>query len=80
MEGRAEDCVERYRESAQKSVSRLNQVETPCSDDHDLKKDDFEVVGEFSFVCAEVVLKCLCFARIGRLDILWTVYTLARIS
>ena len=38
MEGRAEECVERYRESAQKSVSRLNQVETPCNDDHDLKK------------------------------------------
>ena len=35
-------------------------------------------MGELSKVCSQIVLKCLYLARIGRLDILWSVYKLAR--
>ena len=33
-------------------------------------------VGELSHVCCQIVLKCLYLARIGRLDILWSVISL----
>ena len=36
------------------------------------------VVGELSHVCSPLVPKCLYLARIGRLDILWSVNKLAR--
>ena len=42
-----------------------------------LKKKN-ESVGELSTVCSQIVLKCLYLARIGRLDILWSVNKLAR--
>ena len=35
-------------------------------------------VGELSKACSQIVLKCLYLARIGRLDILWSVNKLAR--
>ena len=35
-------------------------------------------VGEFSMVCSPIGIKCLCLARIGRPDILWSVNKLAR--
>ena len=35
-------------------------------------------MGELSKVCSQIVLKCLYLARIGRLDILWSVNELAR--
>ena len=35
-------------------------------------------VGELSQVCFQIVLKCLHLARIGRLDILWSVNKLPR--
>ena len=35
-------------------------------------------VGELSNVCSQIVLKCLYLERIGRPDILWSVYKLAR--
>ena len=47
-------------------------------DDHHFKKEDPESVGEVSKVCAQIVLKCLCLARIGRLGILWSGDKLAR--
>ena len=34
--------------------------------------------GELSHVCSQIVLKCLCLARIGKLGILWSVNKLAR--
>ena len=34
--------------------------------------------GELSHVCSQIVLKCVYLARIGRLDILWSVNQLAR--
>ena len=41
------------------------------------KEEELETVGELSNVCARIVFKCLYLARIGRLDILWSVYYLA---
>ena len=35
-------------------------------------------VGELSHVCSQIVLKCLYLARIGRLDIRWSVNKFAR--
>ena len=40
------------------SVSRRKLVETPCTVDHHLKKDDFELVGALALVFLEIVLKC----------------------
>ena len=42
------------------------------------KEDEMKSVGESSQVCSPIVLKCSNLARIGRLDILWSVNKLAR--
>ena len=47
-------------------------------DDHQFKEEENGSVGELSTVCSQIVLKCLYLARIGRLDILWSVTKLAR--
>ena len=47
-------------------------------DDHQFKEEENESVGELSTVCSKIVLKCMYLARIGRLDILWSVNKLAR--
>ena len=78
MEGHAQKCVERYCELANKNTEQLYTVSTPCLDDHDFKKEKMETVGELSDVCSQIVLKCLYFVRIGRLDILWSVNKLSR--
>ena len=78
MEGHAKKCVERYCKLANKTTQQLYKVATPCMDDHQLKEDEIESVGELSTVCSPIVLKCLFLARIGRADILWSVNKLAR--
>ena len=78
MEGHAKKCVERYCELAYKMTQQLNQVATPCLDDHQFKDDENELSRELSTVCSQMVLKCLYLARIGRPDILWSVNKLAR--
>ena len=47
---------------------------------HQFKQEELESVGEVSEFCSQVVLKCLYLAQIGRLDILWSVNKLAKIS
>ena len=47
-------------------------------DDHKFREAEIGSVGELSTVCSRIVLKCLFLARIGRLDILWSVSKLAR--
>ena len=47
-------------------------------DDHQFKEEENESAGELSTVCSQIVLKCLCLARIGRPDILWSVNKFAR--
>ena len=78
MEGHAKKCVERYCEVANKTTQQLCKVSTPCIDDHHFKEEETKSVGELSNTCSQIVLKCLCLARIGRPDILWSVNKLAR--
>ena len=78
MAGHAKKCVERYCELANKTTQQLYKVSTPCIDDHHFKEEELESVGELSKRFSQIVLKCLYLARIGRLDILWSVNKLAR--
>ena len=78
MEGHAKKCVERDCELANRTTQQLCKVSTTCIDDHHFKEEETKSVGEFSKVCSQIVLKCLYLARIGRLDILWSVNKLAR--
>ena len=78
MVGHAKKCVERYCELANKTTQQLYKVSTPCIDDHHFKEEEMKSVGELPHVCSQIVLKCLYLARIGRLDILWSVNKLAR--
>ena len=59
-------------------VEQLYKVSSPCLDDHQFKKEEFESVGELSNICSQTVLKCLYLARNDRPDILWSVNKLAR--
>ena len=61
-----------------KKNEQLHKVSTPCLVDHRFKQEEFESVEELSEVCSQFVLNCLYLARIGRLDILWSVNELAR--
>ena len=78
MEGHAKKCVERYCELANKTTQQLYKVSTPCIDDHHFKEEELKSVGELSKECSQIVLECLYLARIGQLDILWSVNKLAR--
>ena len=75
---RSKKCVERYCELANKKVAQLHKVSHLCLDDHQFKQEELESVGELVEVCTEIVLRCVYLARIGRLDILWSVNKLAR--
>ena len=76
--GHAKKCVERYSELANRTTQQLYKVSAPCTDDHHFKKEELKSVGELSKVCSQIVLKSLYLARIGRLDLLWSVNKLAR--
>ena len=57
MTAHAEQCVERHCDLAKKSVCQLKELGTPYLEDHHLRKDDLQVVGELVPVCAQIVLK-----------------------
>ena len=78
MVGHAKKCVDRKSELADKTTQQLYEVSTPCIDDHHFEEEEMKFVGELSQVCSDIVLKCLYLARIGRLDILWSVHKFAR--
>ena len=78
MEGLAEKCVECWCELANKTTQQLYNVSTPCLDDPQFKEEELKTVGELPNVCSQIVLRCLCLARIGRPDILWSFNKLAR--
>ena len=59
-------------------VEQLYKVPSPCLDDHQIKKEELESVGELSEVWSHIVWKCLYLARIGRPDILWSANKPAR--
>ena len=65
-------------ELVNKTIQQLYKVSTPCIDDHHFKEEEMKSVGELSQVCSQIVLNCSYLARIGRLDILWSVTKLAR--
>ena len=60
------------------STQQSHKVATPCIDDHQSKEEEMGSVGELLMLCAQNVLKCMYLARIGSLDILWSVNKLAR--
>ena len=68
----------KYCQLAKKMTQQLYKVATPCMDDHQLREEEIESVGELSTVSSQIVLKCLYVAHIGRPDILWSVNKLAR--
>ena len=78
VEGHAKKCVERNCEFANRATQQLCEVSTPCIDDHQFKEEELKSVEELSKVSSQIVRKCLCLARIGRPDILWSVNKLAR--
>ena len=78
MEGHAKKCVERCCELANKTTQQLYKVTAPSLDDHQFKEEELKSVGELSNVCAQIFMKCLYLARIGRPDILWPVNKFAR--
>ena len=63
----------------QKNIEQLQEISTPCLDDHQFKLEELEKVGGLSKVCFRIVLKCFYLARIGRPDILFSVNQLARV-
>ena len=70
-----------WKENAKRQTKQHNnktKVATSCIDDHQLKEEENESVGELSKVCSQIVLKCQNLARIGRPDIVWPVNKLAR--
>ena len=67
-EGRAQKCVERECEFANKKTKKLYKVSNPSLDDFNFKKEELEPVGDLSDVCSQPVLKCLYLVRIGRPD------------
>ena len=78
MAGLSKKCVARCCELANKKTQQLYKVAAPCIDDNNFKEEETKSVGELSNTCSQIVLKCLYLARIGRLDILWSVNKLER--
>ena len=78
MADHAKKCVERHCELANKTTQQLYKVSTPCIYDPHFKEEETKSVGELSHACSQIVLKCLYLARIGRLDIPWSVNKFAR--
>ena len=59
MEGHAKKCVERHCELPNKKTEQLYKISNPCLDDHQIKKEEFESVGELSQVISQIVFKML---------------------
>ena len=78
MEGHAKKCVERYCELANKRRCNCTQFQRLAWMIQTSRKKELETAGELPDDCSQMVLKCLYLARIGRLDILWSVNKLAR--
>ena len=77
MEGHVKKCVERYCDLANRTSQQLCKVFTPCIDDHHFKEGELKFLGELSKI-AEIVLKYLHLARIGKPYILWSMNKFAR--
>ena len=60
--------LERCCELANKKTEQVYKVSSPCLDEHEIKKEELESVGELSQVCSQIVSNYLYLARIGRPD------------
>ena len=60
--------------------SQFHKVSTLCLDDHQIKVEDLEAVGELSETCSPDVLTCFFLTRIGHLELLWRRGQFGRIS
>ena len=78
MTGHAVHCVECYLELSGKTVDSLKQVATPCIADHQLSPEQMITKGVLAPVAARIVFKVLYLARVGRMDLLWSVNVLER--
>ena len=84
MSGFVQQTVEKYLELSGKDESSLKKVTTPSIDDHTIDPKEFEEKGELAsdgpggWHPAKVLMKMLYCARIVRLDLLWTICSLAR--
>ena len=63
MESNAHKCVERCCELAHKRVDQVFKVSSLCLDDHQVKPEDLEIVGDLSETCSQIVLIGLYLAR-----------------
>ena len=50
---------ERYCELAHKTIEQHYKVSIPCLNDHQIKPERLEIVGELSQACSQIVLQCL---------------------
>ena len=64
--------------TGEENNSTVTQSRNSMIDDHQFKEEEIGSVGELSKVFSQIVLKCLCLARIGRPDFLRSVNKLAR--
>ena len=78
MSGHQQQSVEHYYELSGIKEDTLREVKTPCIDDHQLNAEDFQNQGKLEPHASKIVLKCLYGARVNRMDLYWTVNTLAR--
>lgn len=78
MAGHCDQCIERYCELAGVDRKSIGTALTPCIDDHALSPKDFEPKGELSDDASKIVLKGLYVARLQRVDLIWSVNTMAR--
>ena len=78
MTGHIEETLDRYCELSGKTINQLVKVPTPCIDDHLIPVEEFQVKGVLAPVAARIVLMALFFARLARMDVMWTVNLLAR--
>ena len=74
----SKDIVAHYRDIFGDFYGSQGKATTRAMDDHQFKEEENESVGESSTVCSQIVLRCLCLARIWRPDISWSVNKLVR--
>ena len=70
MEGHARKCIERYCELANETIGQMQQVSTPCFDDHQFRKEELATVDELSKVCSPNRPEMLLFGTYWWSDIL----------
>ena len=78
IKGHAQNCVQRYCGFGKKTVDQLHKVSTSCLDDHQIKPEDMESLGELKRNMFSILFEMLISCSIWTPDLLWTVTDLAR--